>query len=135
MIQFLFPAAVFQSHTKPASAFHCPIFLAIITYVACQPFQDQVPNSLLGGEGRVGHQPDVHKRIFLAVFVCFGVSIGVRHPAPPDTPSTGVRITIYLAFWTFLRAIGSRRFWMGRGVSSKRMMLDRGGGPSSMDDP
>jgi len=68
------------------------------------------------GEG-VGHEPGVDKRKKL-----FGVSISVLESSPPPLlPSTGIRIAIYIAFRTFLRAIWSEspRTGGGRGVSKK----------------
>jgi len=71
-------------------------------------------------------------------FVRFWVRIGDWHPSSVQ----GIRITIYFAFWTVLRAIRTSFYGRGGGMSSKRSTSDRGGVQKSvfartslMDDP
>jgi len=74
------------------------------------------------GGGGAGHEPDFHNENKLR----FDVRIRVQHPPP----STDVRIAIYFVFRSdvFTRTLWSSEGGRGRGVSSKRTMLDSGGG-------
>jgi len=76
-------------------------------------------------DGRVGRLA-IERTSTNAKILYFGVRIGVRHPPPPS--STDVRIVIVFAFQMFTRDTIRTSVYGG---SSKRTMLDRGGGPKS----
>jgi len=97
-------------------------------------------------EGGVGHKPDLQKNhLFWPDKAFFGPqtiffwrfcsSYWSPTPLPPSRISIyfSVRIANFFAFRTFLLSIRSGRpRWGGGGVSTKRTMLDRGGGPKSL---
>jgi len=89
-----------------------------------------------GGRLHTGRPQTNQKNVFQSLY---------RTPTSPRLRASRMQyILCFGRFWTFLRAIRSRRLWLGAGgrVSSKRTMLNRGvykesvfARTSLMDDP
>jgi len=77
--------------------------------------------------GRGGSRHSTGRRQTKKTCVSFRESVlESETPHSPPPPFTGVRITIYFAFETFLRALRSRDSWMGGGGCLPKQMDDVG---------